>query len=438
MSPAFTTRRRAEQFDALVEQRSAPDSRTPAELVELLTVAAALREAPAAQPSPEFSADLRARLMAAAPEAMTSGAVADRLTVHTSRPGRSRRERRLGVALGAFALVGATGATAVASEGALPGDTLYPIKRIVEDVRANVSFDDDAKARQLLGQADTRLDEVAQLAARGSDQSAGIRSALEDYANQASQASDLLLSRYERDGDAASVDQVRSFAQDGIAHLDRLASALPESVDEALATAVQTLFDIDRAAAELCPACSDSGITEVPSALVDLVSDSLGGKVDSAIGLGTLLGPPATDATGAGKAGRPSATPSSDQTGSASPSPSPGGLLGLPKPGQSPKPSPKPTSVGGVVGGVTDGVGGVVGGVGDAVGGDAGEVIGGVGDAVGGVGDGLGDTVDGVTGGLLGGLTGTQTPDATAPRTVTPSTEAPSSQLPSTDTPSGN
>lgn len=397
MTPAFTGRRRAEQFQQLLERPAVP-SDAPDELAHLLSLTSALREAPAVAPRPEFAADLRERLMTAASAAMAAGAVADRLTVGRTTPtARTRRERRLGAAIGVFALIGATGATAVASEGALPGDTLYPIKRLVEDVRAGVSMDDGARAGRLLAQADTRLLEVNELTARGADEEAeAIADALQDFSVEASEASDLLLDDYRADGDPAAIERLREFAADGVVRLGDLQGVLPDRIHEALASAVQTLINIDSAAAQVCPGCTEAGISELPGNLLNLVAGSLTGVGltgggEAAVPVSTpspaLSGPvPAT--------GKPSPTPGST-TGGPAPLPAGGTVTGAPKPT---KPAPSPTSAGGVVGGV----GGAVGDVGDSVGGTVGGVVGGVGETV----EGVNGTVDGVTGGLLGGLTG--------------------------------
>src|SRR4051794_8024893 len=165
MKPLFPTQRRAERFDSLVEGRQpAGGDNLDAELLELV---AALRSAPQPQPRPEFVADLREQLMVAARTELVAADpgsrgddVATRLTIT---PRRTRRERRVGVALGAVALVGATASMAVASQNAIPGDPLYPIKRVIENAQTGLSVGDDAKAESILGNASGRLDEVDRL-----------------------------------------------------------------------------------------------------------------------------------------------------------------------------------------------------------------------------------------------------------------------------------
>ena len=52
---------------------------------------------------------------------------------------------------------------AVASQSALPGDALYPIKRAIENTEAGVRVSDDAKGETILSNASGRLNEVDKL-----------------------------------------------------------------------------------------------------------------------------------------------------------------------------------------------------------------------------------------------------------------------------------
>jgi hypothetical protein len=65
-----------------------------------------------------------------------------------------------------FALVLASSGTVYASAGALPGDTLYPVKLAVEDARLFVAADDDEVLLQIEF-LDRRMDEMERLAALG-------------------------------------------------------------------------------------------------------------------------------------------------------------------------------------------------------------------------------------------------------------------------------
>lgn len=423
MRAAFPARRRAEDFDALLDG-TFEGSPSP-ELAELVDVVASVRSVPEVAPRAEFAADLRERLMAAAPDAMAAGAAdtssdtAARLTVGRRTPGRTRRsrERRIGVAIAAFSLVGATTASAVASQGALPGDTLYPVKRLIEDARTTLAMGEDAKADVLLAQARTRLTEVRELSARPGADPTDIEQALQDFGDTAHHASTLVLADYADHGDRRSVDQLRTFTQEGVTTLGQLTGVLPPSVDGVLADVANTLIQIDQSAAQACPACTTGGVTELPSSLIQLLS--------AVTGDGTSPTAAVTPPTTTSRPARPRhATPSSG----ASTAP------GIPVSGQpsqpstnagggrstAPAPSSAPTSVGGAVGGAggavggaVTGVGGAVGDLGGQVGGPAGGVVGGVGGVVGGVGGtvgGLTGTVGGTVDGVVGGLLGTPTP----------------------------
>ncbi len=185
MTPLFPARRRAERFDSLVEGGRRDDvDRSTSDLLELVST---LRSVPEAQARPEFVADLRERLMVAAVSELTPvtpdrdrDAVA-RLTI---KPARTRRERRFGIALGAVAIIGATTSMAVASQSAIPGDALYPVKRAIENTQAGFSVGDDAKGETILGNASTRLDEVDKLTQKKKPDAKLVTHTLNDFTDQ--------------------------------------------------------------------------------------------------------------------------------------------------------------------------------------------------------------------------------------------------------------
>ncbi|SFC21179.1 hypothetical protein SAMN04487968_104258 [Nocardioides terrae] len=417
MSPAFSTRRRAEQFDALLDGRltEAPS----AQLASLLALADGLRAVPQLAPRAEFTASLRERLMAEAPTALAVTApdgasdANSRLSVGHHAPGKPRRERRLAVALAAVSIVGATGTSAVASQGALPGDTLYPVKRLVEDVRTTLAMGETAKADVLLSQARTRLEELRGLGERDDVDEAAVKRTIEDFAQDADGASTILLADYADHRDEQAIGKLRTFTAQGATALSELADLLPEGVHGALAEATDAILGIDHSAAEACPACG-GGITELPSTLVDLLAATQA-SLDQAASAPQKPGNgakpadavPAVPAPSAGTLPGHVTDPLKTRPGTKS------------GPGAGVLPTAPPTSLGDGVGQVGDGVGGAVGGVGgavgdlgDQVGGPLGDTLGDVGDGVSGLGGTVGGTVGGV-GGLLddvtGGLLGTGT-----------------------------
>src|SRR3546814_13810544 len=77
-----------------------------------------------------------------------------------------RRDRRGAILAGTIAAIGATSSVAMASQAALPGDTLYPIKRAIEGAQTSLTVSEAAKAETLLENANGRLSEVEELAAQ--------------------------------------------------------------------------------------------------------------------------------------------------------------------------------------------------------------------------------------------------------------------------------
>ena len=242
------------------------DRGSDARLAEFLELVDSLRETPRVTARRDFVLDLREQLVDEARTIARLGKgveAADRLTVARSTIDR-RRERRLAAAVGALALVGASTGMAVASQSALPGDPLYPLKRAIENAQTGVQSDEEAKGKSMLENASGRLDEVDQLS-RENDDAATISETLQTFTAQASEASELLLSDYAETGQQESVDDLRNFTADSMAALTALESLIPEDARASLIRAAQTLAQIDQQALRACPTCGPSLITEIPS-----------------------------------------------------------------------------------------------------------------------------------------------------------------------------
>jgi len=392
MSPVFPARRRADEFDRLAEAAFAGELDGGSDLHQLAALAAELHSLPAATPRPEFSADLRARLMTAAATELTAAdpAVDGRLTVNRLAGAGRRRERRITIGIAALAVVGATAGTALASQGTLPGDTLYPVKRAMENIQGGFTVGDQAKGNNLLADANARLAEVSQLSQRDEPTDATqIQQTLTTFSSQARSASDLLIEAYQVQPDPAALASLRSFAAQSVAQLTTLQASIPDSARTALAQAAQTLLSIDRAAENLCPSCGGNSVLQLPSSLLG----SLGAAISPTDGRTT---PPATGTPQSGKSTQPDTSkPSSSPTGTPGPtqSPTPGVVIPplLPSPGTTPgltgapsksrhhagtsgtkssKPSSSPSRAGGSGGGGSGGgAGDLVNGLNDAVGG---------------------------------------------------------------------
>lgn len=262
MTPVFTARKRAEEFHSLLE--GTPGQQPDARYANLLALVGDLRETPRVEARPEFVADLRARLLVEAETALDPQLqVEDRLTVAPRDPAARRRDRRVAAAVAGIALVGSSTGMAVAAQSALPGDTLYPLKRVMEDAKTGITLDDDAKGQALLDNASGRLQEVDALAQRSEDP-ASIADTLHTFSQQASAASDLLLSDYATNGKETSVERLRDFTADSIDRLGALETVVPESARASLIEAARTLTRIDEAALIACPSCGPDTISELP------------------------------------------------------------------------------------------------------------------------------------------------------------------------------
>ncbi len=277
MTGPFSTRRRAEEFDAAI---SRPLTEQDAkDFAALLAVVRDLRAMPQPSPRSDFVSDLRVRLMAEADTALLPQA-ARPLTATEQRlvlPVRShRRDRRLATVLGAAALVGATTSMAVAAQTALPGESLYPVKRAIEQAQTGIAGDDTERGRALLANARGRLDEVRELTERGNPAStSAVDATIETFSDQADDASDALLAAYAKTGDEAVITELRSFTGSSMDQLSELESVVPESAHDSLVEAGGRLADIDRRASQACPTCAGTP-TSIPPNLLAADNPSTG------------------------------------------------------------------------------------------------------------------------------------------------------------------
>ena len=276
MTPVFSARRRAEEFDALVESSTGHDL-SDARYAEFLEIVGALRDVPAAQARPEFVSSLREQLMLAARTELVPSQEA-RLTL----PVRRRpRDRRIAAAVGGFAIVGATTSMAMAAQSALPGDALYPLKRAIENVEAGISVSEGQKGATLLANASGRLDEITALSRAGRlEDTTAIAETLNTFTDQAAAASDLLLSDYQSTGDESSISELREFTALSMETLAELEALVPADARDELLHAARVLTQIDAEAQQACPDCA-GGITEIPKILAGSATYSSAGGTDA-------------------------------------------------------------------------------------------------------------------------------------------------------------
>lgn len=268
--------RRAEEFDALVSGKAGDQERH----AELLDVVAALRSVPPVEARPDFVASLRTQLVAAAERepARAGEELAARLT---PRQRRGSRERRLAAVVGGFAVVSATGSMAMASQGALPGDVLYPVKRAIENATTNLQPDNASKSETMIAHAEARLDEVQDLTAADADPDV-IATTLDDFTEQTYQAAEFALDDYAATGKPEPITDLRAFAAESMDVLAALGPVVPDSVRPVLITATQTVRQVDAAAWEACPTCAGGDVAELPDFATQPLGQVLSGDIPDA------------------------------------------------------------------------------------------------------------------------------------------------------------
>ncbi|MFF4368722.1 DUF5667 domain-containing protein [Streptomyces sp. NPDC001594] len=266
-----TPHRRANAFAQALEDRTPSDlsepepaaeqSEAPAESADhdrLLALASVLGERmPRPVLDPEVKVVQRAQLVAAM-EAMVmeeragGGAAADP-QVPEQRTGRGAHRatslRKLrprsrwskGIAAGGLTVGVAAGAfsgVAAASTDALPGDSLYPVKLGMEDLKLGLADEDADRGELYLDQASNRLSEARRLMERGRsgpldhEVLGEIRRALAGMQHDAAEGHRLLQAAYERDGSLGPIQTLSSFSRSHRDAWGRLRSNLPPQLHD--------------------------------------------------------------------------------------------------------------------------------------------------------------------------------------------------------------
>ncbi|MEY9487098.1 hypothetical protein RKD26_002892 [Streptomyces calvus] len=350
--------RRANAFAQALEEQS--DRGTAAEQSEgtapapaaaeterdkLLSLASDLGALPKPELDPEVKVVQRAQLVAAFEAMLQEGTAAGEAMDQAVPEQRSRRARgahratrlsklrprsRLAKGLTAGGLTvgvaaGALGGVAAASTDALPGDSLYGLKRGIEDVKLGLADGNDERGRVYLDNASTRLNEARRLMERGRsgpldhESLHEVRRALSGMRHDASEGHRLLRQAYERDPDSLGpIQALSSFSHAHRQTWGSLRDSLPVQLGD-VSEQVSSVFDaIDEDVAPL-----QSLLPQPPARDGD---DGTGGSgAESAPG-----NPSATDASqspGTGHSGE-SSTSSSGPSDSADPDQADDGLLG--------------------------------------------------------------------------------------------------------------
>lgn len=249
-------------FDAALAGRTPSDE----EIASLLALADRLVElAATVNPQPDFSAALRSTLVA---DATTTLAVAtprrsSRTPVGAARLlgsvwGRTAAQsrRRLAILLASFVtalgLVGLSGASA----SALPGDALYPAKRIAEGVHLSLKRGDSAHGTFLLELATRRLAEANGLVGRTGAPSDVEAATLDDYSDQTDDGTDSLVKSFRATDSTDDIVSINRFATEASKGLDQLRGKVSGPAADSLQAAQSQLSSIVALAAKLCPDCA--------------------------------------------------------------------------------------------------------------------------------------------------------------------------------------
>lgn len=256
MTPLFPAHRAAEEFAGVLDGSRADVADRYADLTATVTL---LRAQPEATPRPDFVADLRERLMLAADDILqVVPRETPRTTTVVSLPTRTRQRFGKAAAI-AVVVAGTTTGMAVAAQGSLPGESLYPVKRGLESAQTHLNFSDAGRGSDLLAQASTRASEVDALADRNTP-AREITDTLESFQKSAGHGSDLLFTSYLTEGDPADIATVRSFTADALAALTKAAANAPKGTRDAFAAATSLLADIETQARTLCGSCGGTAL----------------------------------------------------------------------------------------------------------------------------------------------------------------------------------
>jgi hypothetical protein len=307
------------------------------EQAALLVLAAAIGDRPPPVMDAGKKVEQRAQLIAAMEQAIADGSleVAGRVPeqrsdghgghgTHRLRKltPRSRLSRRLAVGgLSVGVAAGAFGGVAAASTNALPGDTLYGLKRGMEDLKLDMAGSDASRGKVYLDMAATRMQEARRLMDRGrggtlDDESVSeVRKALSGMHQEASEGHRLLSRAYAKDGSLQPMAVLNSFAAAHRQGWTDLRGKLPSQLTD-VSNQVSSVFDaIDHDVAPLesvLPKPKDDGASGSGG------HRRSGGNGDRGTGTGSSpVTPSAPASAGSPSSGQPSGSPSPSATTSA-------------------------------------------------------------------------------------------------------------------------
>ncbi len=263
-TPTLPGRRRAAEFDDALSGRRESRDWVVRDLVRTVDT---LRARPPVTPDPQFTADLRVRVLAAAERDLARLPEQGRTRPPVTGPVSMPLRRRVGLAAAAsmFVLVGGGAGLASASTQAIPGDLLYPVKRGVEQTQVALDRSDGARGRTLVGQADTRLAELRELTADGQQpgNDALVVDTLHTFTDQAEEGGDALLAAH-ASGDTGAVRTLDEFTVGAGKALTDMSGTLPAEAQDSYTAAAGTVASLQAQISEVCSDCSSATAVRIP------------------------------------------------------------------------------------------------------------------------------------------------------------------------------
>jgi Domain of unknown function (DUF5667) len=253
-------RRQAEDFAAAADGH-APTS-LDAETQAFLSIVGQLRELDPPTPHPAFAASLRAQLIAAAATALTPTRVkrSPATRPQPQQKGQGQGRRRVLAAAAVTCVVASSGmGVAAASQSSLPGDTLYPVKRGIENIGVSIASGHVDRGEEYVKSADARLSEAQDLATeRAGDPSTAplIAATLNDFNGAAGNGAIELIDAFQQESSEGSIVELRAFASASAQQLNVLRATVPSNVRGYVLLAARTVVGIDDQARTACAWCS--------------------------------------------------------------------------------------------------------------------------------------------------------------------------------------
>jgi hypothetical protein len=171
---------------------------------------------------------------------------------------RHGRRIRLVASTAALVLLGGGIGSAAAAQQAMPGDTLYGVKRSIENVSTQVSVGDNSRGRRDLEHAMTRLAEVNALVQDGGSV-ATVNGTLDTFSTQARRGVSRLVASYQQDSDITSITAVTTFITSARQAIGALAPKLPPESLKAAVEALATIEQLSQHSTAACPKCAKPG-----------------------------------------------------------------------------------------------------------------------------------------------------------------------------------